>query len=181
MTRILTAVLLACFVSAPAIAGPAGSTYAGVQYAWATYEEDGLEDFNPTAVVGRFGHYFNDHFSLEGRVGVGASEDSVSYGSLTADVEIDNFFGIYGVGHLPLTDAVSVYALAGLTKGEATATVRGPGGSISASDDDSGFSYGIGGEVALTRNASVTVEYTSYLDKSDYQLSALSAGLNFRF
>lgn len=177
----LSAIFLAGLMSAPAFADTVGTNYAGLQFAQATYDESGVDDLNPTALIGRLGHYFHENFSLEGRLGFGLSDDSLSGNGLTADFEIDSLFGFYGVGHLPINEVASVYALAGFTQGEASITVSDGTNSASESDDDSGFSYGLGAAFNVSPNAALTVEYISYLDKSDYQLTALSAGMNFTF
>ncbi len=154
-----------------------GDSYLGLQYAQTSYEDDNGVEAEPSAAVGRLGHFVTDNFAIEGRAGFGISEDEASYyGSNTnVNVEIDSLLGVYGVGHLPISETVSAYALAGFTSGEATAS--NAAGSVSG--DDSGFSYGIGGELSFTPRVSATLEYMSYLDKSDYQISAISAGLNF--
>ena len=178
-----SALLLAGLGSSPVFAGDAGTSDAGLHYAQASYEETAYGydiEGDPSLLVGRFGHYLTDYFSLEGRVGLGLSDDDVSVNGYDTDitVEIDHLFGAYAVGHLPITHAASIYALAGFTKGEATAKY----GDLSTSGDDSGFSYGVGGEVNFfSRQFSGTLEYMSYLDKSDYEVSAISAGVNYRF
>ncbi|SHF73093.1 outer membrane insertion C-terminal signal [Modicisalibacter ilicicola DSM 19980] len=179
----VSALVLATLVSSPALAGDAGTSYAGLQYAQASYEETvyGYDiEGDPSVLVGRLGHYLTDNFSFEGRVGLGLSDDEVTVNGYDTDVtvEVDHLFGAYAVGHLPVTDVVSIYALAGFTQGEATAKADG----MSATDDDSGFSYGVGGEVNFfSRQFSGTLEYMSYLDKSSYEVSAISAGVNYQF
>lgn len=179
----LSTLLLAGFVSAPAFAdSPRPNYFAGLQFAQTTYQASGGdEDLDPTVLVGRFGYYYSENISLEGRFGVGLARDSVSgYGS-TATVEIDQIAGIYGVGHLPIADAASVYILAGFTHGRATARFSTSQGIASETAVDSGLSYGFGAEFNVSSSAALTVEYVSYLNKSDYQINALSAGISFKF
>lgn len=172
--------LLAGLVSSPALASSAGTTYAGLQHAWVSYEDDYSIEADPTLLVGRFGHYLTDYFSVEGRVGLGLSDDEVTIDGYDANAtaEIDHLLGAYAVGHLPVTQFVSIYALAGFA--QVKATVDTPFGSESG--DDSGFPFGVGGEVNFfSRQFSGTLEYMSYLDKSDYEVSAISAGVNYKF
>lgn len=175
----ISAILLAGLISSPAFAGDAGTSYIGLQYAQTSYEDDANVEVDPSALVGRFGYFVTDYFSLETRAGFGIGDDEAEWDgySTGVNVEIDYLFGAYGVGHLPINDMLSVYALAGFTQGEFTAEA----GPYSYSDDDSGFSYGIGGQANFTPAVAATVEYTSYLDKSDYEISAISAGLNYQF
>ncbi|WP_082140376.1 porin family protein [Halomonas sp. PR-M31] len=172
--------ILVGLMSSPALAGSAGTTYAGLQHAWVSYEDDYDVEADPTMLVGRLGHYLTDYFSVEGRVGLGLADDDVTVDGYDANAtaEIDNLLGAYAVGHLPVTQYVSIYALAGFAQVEATLDT--PFGS--ESDDDSGFSFGVGGEVNFfSPRFSGTLEYMSYLDKSDYEVSAISAGVSYQF
>lgn len=176
--KYLVAALAAGLVSTPVFAASAGESYVGGQFARANYDESGVPDVNPTAFVGRLGHFVVDNFAVEGRLGFGLSDDSVTLGGITADFEIDSLAGLYGVGHLPLGNVASVYALAGFTRGEATVTVPG---FVSESDDDTDFSYGVGVQAKFTPALSGHVEYMSYLDTSDYEITAVGVGLNYHF
>ncbi|MFD2437274.1 outer membrane protein [Modicisalibacter luteus] len=61
------------------------------------------------------------------------------------------------------------------------ATLSAPGYGVEASESDSGFSYGVGIEGHFTRQISANLEYVSYLDKSDYEVTAVSLGMNYHF
>ena len=159
----------------------AGSTYVGGQYSWLTYDVSGVDtDLKPTAAVARVGHFVVDHFAIEARAGTGVSDDTVHFGPIDATGEVDHMFGLYGVGYLPLGDApVSLYGLAGFTRAKATLSSNAL--NYSESDSDSGFSYGIGIQGHFTPQFSVNLEYTSYLDKSDYDVTSIGLGANFHF
>lgn len=169
MKHKISAALLAGLFSSPALANEIGSGYVGIQYAQVIDSDYGTE---PLMLVGRFGHFLTDSFSVEARAGFGVSEGELRENS-DIEIEIDTLFSAYAVGHLPLSrysDTVSVYGLAGLSRAEMTATSYG-------SDDDIGFSYGAGVQATLTPTVVGTLEYMSYLD----DISAISAGLNFPF
>jgi outer membrane immunogenic protein len=165
-------------VSFSAISDNTDKTYAGFQYAIGTYNEDGFEEVNPTALIGRFGKYLNNSFALEGRFGIGLQDDSVSIFGTDVSLDIDTLFGIYGVGHVNINDTSSVYGLIGFTQAEAT--VSAPG-FISESGDESGVSFGVGADIGLGSNIALNVEYTQYLNKSDFDLSAIGLGIIFSF
>lgn len=170
--KYLISAVAATLISTPVFATDAGEGYVGGQFSRTTYEESGV-DVSPTAIIGRLGYFVVDNFAVEGRLGFGVGDDS----AFGADFEIDSIAGLYGVGHLPLGDVASVYAIAGFSRGEATAS--GPGGSISADDTD--FSYGVGLQAKFAPTLSGHVEYMSYLDKSDYEITAIGLGLNYHF
>lgn len=177
------------FFSVPALAGPAaeGTGYAGGMFTMLTYDEDGVsDDAEPTALIGRLGYHANEYFAVEGRLGIGLSDDSVTVtipdgfgGTVTGDVdvELDRLFGAYAVGYLPLGDAAAAYGLVGFTNAKATFSANG----FSDSDTDSGLSYGIGFDLYPTSAFAVNAEYVQYLDETDYDLSALSIGAKFLF
>jgi len=96
MKKILLVVTLAFFYSSISFAASEGDTYVGVQYGLFTYDEVGFPDVEPTALVGRYGRFINDNVAVEGRFGFGLQDDTV----LGVDVEIDTFFGVYGVFHI---------------------------------------------------------------------------------
>lgn len=191
MFKSLTALLalFTMFVTSTNVhAGTAGQTYGGVQYAMVTYDFGG-EDLEPSALVLRAGKYISDTVAIEGRFGFGIGDDSISgyidpfWGTVSIDLEIDNFFGIYALGHLKLSEQSSIYGLLGFTQGETTfsGTSSTLGSLGSASEDESDMSFGFGFEHAFGRNNSFNIEYTQYIDKADFDASALSIGANFSF
>ena len=177
----LSAVSAALLLSSnQALAFDTGNSYVGAQYAMFTYSESGIPDFDPTGLIIRGGYFFNKHFSLEGRLGFGIGDDQQDVFGFPVKVEIDNMFGIYGVGHLPVSERVDLYGVIGYSQGEATATVVGIPGAT-ASDDDSDLSFGVGADFLITDKFSLNIEYMSYLSKSEFDTDALSLGVNFYF
>jgi len=185
-------VILAGLAADPALAATAGTSYAGLQYAWMTYDADVdigndrySRDLKPEALIGRIGYFATDYFSLEARLGKGVTEgDTDGPANMTVTTKVDYLYGIYGVGHLPLADRFSLYALVGYTGVETKAEedFLGTSGKV----DDSGFSYGVGAQVEVTPTIAGSLEYMSYLndesgDQYSYDVTAVSAGLDFRF
>lgn len=174
-------------MSGSAFAGLTPGAYAGVQYAIADFSFEGVpEEFSPTGLVGRAGSNLNRYFSIEGRLGLGLSDDTVTVTqaatSASVSVELDTLIGVYGVGHVPLGKSSSVYALIGLTQIDTTASASVTDiGSASLSDDESDFSYGIGADIGILYNLWVNVEYVQYIDKTDIDVNAIALGLKFGF
>ncbi len=173
------------FSSHQAVAFDTGTSYMGAQYAVFTYSESGFPDFNPTGLIVRGGYFFNKHFSLEGRLGFGISDDSneitiAPLGIFEATLEVDNMFGVYGVGHLPVSQRVDLYGLFGYSKAEASAAVPSVPGA-NASGDESDLSLGVGADFLLTDAFSLNIEYTSYIGKSEFDLKAFALGVNYYF
>jgi len=181
---IISSVIVAAMLSTSnVLAGQAGSMYGGIQYAIATYSEDGMsEEIEPTALVGRLGKNINDNFSIEGRLGIGLQDDTVNIGGI-ADVklEIDSVIGVYGVGHVNLNESSSIYGLLGLSRVEGTISLPDFPSAGSESDDETGLSFGVGADIGIGNNVALNIEYVQYLNKSDFDVSALAFGVKFGF
>ena len=177
------AMLIALGINSLAVAAAdnTGTTYAGVQYAITSYNEAGFDELNPTALIGRFGKNINDGFALEGRLGFGLQDDNLNYLGVDVSLELDNLFGVYGVGHVNLSESSSLYGLIGVTQAELSVTASAFGFSASKSESDSGLSLGVGANIGISNNAALNVEYMQYLSKSDYDLNAISFGVVFKF
>ena len=159
-------------MGSPAYAAGQGSSYVGAQYALVTYDEEGFDDVEPTALVGRLGHFVNDNVAIEGRIGLGLQDDEVEVdlgflGTVDVEVEVENLFGIYAAIHSSSSSDTSFYGIFGFTQGELEASALG----IDVSEDESGFSYGFG----LNINK-FNIEYMSYLDEDDFEVTAISLG-----
>jgi opacity protein-like surface antigen len=161
-------------------------SYIGVQYGYGDYNEDGMsETFNPTALIGRFGYFFHPNFSVEGRLGFGLQDDTQQFvtsigTAVDARLDIDHVVGLYGTGHINLTESISFYGVLGASSVKATASLPGfPAASVS--DDESSVSYGVGADVGIGKNIALNVEYMRYLEKSSYDLDMLGVGAVFSF
>ena len=74
----ITAASLAV-ASTSAFADAAGTGYVGGLFSHYEYEQTNVsEELNPTGFTVRGGYYFADHFAVEGRVGTGINDDSLS-------------------------------------------------------------------------------------------------------
>ena len=95
---------------------------------------------------------------------------------LGVDVELDSVVGAYvRVGGD--FEGVLPYLLLGFARTEVTASAGG----LSASDDESDFSYGIGLDVGSAENLSFNIEYMNYYDDSDGDITAIGVGITSSF
>lgn len=145
--------------------------YVGGGLALVDYSEVGVSDeASLTAIFGRLGTNFNENFSGEIRVGFGLGNDTVSLGSLDVDVELNNLFGVYVKGGVPISDALFPYVILGYTRGEME--VSALGGSLSSSESD--VSFGIGADFAVSDSVTASVEYMNYLDQEFAEVGGFS-------
>ena len=134
--------------------------YAGGMIGRFSYE-DAAGELNMTGVTGRLGYQVSPWFGVEGRIGTGGSDQFAG-----VDFELDNF--VSGFANfswaLPVDERIRLYGLAGFTRGEGSASV----GSVGLSEDDSGFSYGVGVELYGTQDDAINVEWVRYLDTDEF-------------
>lgn len=174
----IAALLLVTMVETTAEAVTPGIQYLGANYTSMTFSEDGIDtEYNPTALIGRYGVNTTKYFSFEGRVGTGLSGDTQRLFFTDTTLDLDSMFGLYGIGHINIMSSSSLYGLLGIT--QVKATVSTPG--LQSTDSESGFSYGIGTDISISDGAQINLEYTQYLDESNVDLSAFSIGLKFNF
>ena len=147
-----------------------GDTFLTVQYAMVTYDEEGFDEAEPTAVVFRYGQFVNENVSVEGRFGLGLQDDEIDAGGFDVDIEVDSLFGVYVAVHAFGETNSSFYGIVGVTQGELEGSAFG----ITISEDESGFSYGIG-----ARFGQFNIEYMNYLDEDDFEATAISLGYVF--
>ena len=173
------ALLMLCAVPSAALAvGPLsqGYSYFGGSYTEFTYDADTIAgEAEPSALIGRLGHFMAENIAFEARYAKALDDDSVE----GVDVELDGMHGFYFVGHLPLGHAGSLYGLVGYTSADIIRA--GADDASSGEDSESGVSWGVGGEFYLSPTLAINAEYTQYLDETGYDLSALGLGLRIGF
>lgn len=189
MNNKIVVVMLTCtllFFTSVGISGTTDENYFAIQYGIGQYSEDGIsEEFNPSISVGRFGRFLTPNFSVEGRLGLGLQDDTqhlqeFGVNGLDATLELDYILGIYGTGHLNLTDSFSLYGVLGVSKVKGTASLPSIP-ALTATENNSGVSYGVGADLGIGHNMALNLEYMLYLDKSEFDLGVIGLGLVFGF
>ena len=153
--------------------------YVGFSVGQFNYKEKGLQDINPGIGQFRFGAYLNENLAIEGRVGR-------SLGWTTVDgfgLEVQNLYGGYLKGIVPVSRGFSLYGIAGLT---AVQLHRDYG---TLHSNDNGFTYGVGAEFKFPNRMVISAEYVRLLDGSNvdqgigyhYDANMGSIGLAWRF
>jgi opacity protein-like surface antigen len=180
MNKALAVWVLACSGILVGVAGArersagAPGPYIGFNLGQFQYKEEGLHAITPAGAFFRIGARFSPNLSIEGRVG-GYGEGSTRGYS----VQPDYLYAGYLKGTLPLTPGFSVYGLAGL--GGVHLRRNFGDGDVTAS----GLSIGLGGEFALGRGTTLSVEWVRLPSGTnwdyDYDMSMASVGLGFRF
>jgi hypothetical protein len=181
-TILTTAALLASLGALTAHAGERYGRYAygeglyvGVGAGQLIYKEDGLDTMRPTIIEARLGQQINPYFAIEGRVGGGISRDDVNGASTSAQF----LFGAYAKGILPLSPMFSAYGIAGVAGTQLHHNYP------DFNTTDTGFSYGIGGELKVGGGTSLTLEWARVNDGNNagyyYTADHVVFGVNWRF
>ena len=163
--------LAAIVAGAPAASA---QVYAGVGYTGFMADAGG-EDLAFGGFLGRAGFKFNPLVGVEGEFAIGANDDSIDIGGTDVDFGLENGFGVYGVGWLPIPLVGDVFGRVGY----ADLSFEASGGGLTAEDGGSGLAFGGGIQFSILI-AKLRAEYTRYeLDDDSVDSLGLSALLQF--
>lgn len=143
--------------------------YFGAQYNYIEGKISGSSNPKLDVFSGRFGAQINPFISGEARLGFGLGSDTVD----GTKFELDNYYGFYARAGLPNETAFTPYLIGGWTD----ARLKRAGSSQSID----GGSYGAGVDFNLDPFLALNLEYMRMLDKSDFDLDAISLGFTFKF
>jgi len=143
-------------------------------------ENQELLDTSTDSILILAGYDFNEYVGLEGRYYINNSSLAYDYylgGTLLEDVYEAESLAIYLKPQYHL-DAITIYALIGMSANDYTAT------NILGSDSDSLFSWGGGAKFNVTQSLGLFVDYTD-LGKNDgvleTGLSSWNVGFSYKF
>ena len=165
------AVLGAAAFASSAMAQDAGTLDLGGGWQRSSLDAGGASaDLDSVFVRG--GYHLTPNFSgeIEGHFGIG--DDSVG----GATVELDNAFGVFARGGIPVADTLALFGRIGYVNAEISASA----GPFSASDSDSGWAAGVGGEFFLDGANGFRADYTRY-EFDDLDADAFSINYVRRF
>lgn len=153
----------------------------GMLYGVADYSDEFASGIDPTAVVFRFIPVTDDWYGFEARLGVGVSRssDTVDLDSGAAEIEVDvhTVLGLFLNAHSSIGESAAIYGLIGF--GSVRYDLKVNDTLEKAAEDESGLAYGFGVNFGKQSGIQWNLEYMQYLDKSDFELSAISVGVVF--
>ncbi len=182
---VIIGVGLAALVCAPVHAnersrGASGSTddsglYFGASAGEFIYKEDGLDTMRPTLIEARIGERISRFFAIEGRIGGSLNSDDANGFS----TRVNAVYAGYAKGILPLAPNFSVYGLGGVAGTQLHHNYP------DFNRSDAGLSFGVGAELGVSREASLTLEWVRLNDGYNagfhYTADQATFGVNFRF
>ena len=157
--------------------------YIGANLVRITDKGDQAPAIHPLAVGIKGGVELSPNFAVEARYTKGVKSDSATMSGFKVDLDLDEVYGVYVKGILPL-GGVSPYLLVGYSHGQETAKVKAFG--LSSSDSDSGTSFGVGVDIPVTKSVSVNAEWARLVKGTDdqgvgFKIEGLSVGIATRF
>jgi outer membrane immunogenic protein len=165
-------------LGAAALLAPAASAqiYGGAGYQLFTADVEG-EDATVGGVMGRLGYKANPFFGVEGEVAIGIQEDSFDVLGTEVDVSLENSYGVFAVGWLPIPLVGDLFARIGYADLSVEASATGLG---SVSDSGSGMAYGAGAQVSPFPFTKLRLEYTRY-EPDDGEIDSFGVSALFQF
>jgi len=148
-------------------------TYLGADYALVD-----VDNTNLGAIILKAGYQFNNWAAFEGRTGFGVRDKSINIDGLDIDVELNNLYGGYFVVRLLQNTNAYPYLIAGYTKAEVEASSSLY--SVSVTEDESDFSFGVGANFELSESILGNFEFMRYLDKNESEVNGISLGVTVK-
>lgn len=200
MKKVLSVAAVALALSATAVQAHEGM-YVGGNFQMAKFDLEspsGIPDAAKEAVDGKWktstfnvvaGYDFNQHFAVEGRIGIPASSETYSLGGASLEGKPQTSYAVFGKGTLPLTDMFSVYALAGVGSSPYKIEAKAGSESASAKFDKVSLQYAAGVEVNFTPQIAMTAEYGMYGygkqtiggKEAKYNTKGFNLGIKYKF
>lgn len=132
------------------------------------------DDASLKLIVGRLGMEFSETISGELRAGFGVQNDTIEQQSIEVDLDWKQLLGGYVRGSFAASDSLFYpYVVLGYSQVELEVSALGE----TVDDDETDFSYGIGGDLALGDTMKINLEYMNYFDKDGLQIDGFAFGL----
>jgi hypothetical protein len=151
-----------------------GSTYGEVGYGTYTEKAPGWTA-SQNMVRGIVGYQVTPVISVEGHAATGVGDMRAKMFNRpipTYGANIDHSFGAFVKATLPVSQNLSVFGRAGMTR--TTVSVG------RVSDSSSNAAFGAGASYLVNKNSALTLDYTSYDTKAG-SANTVFAGYNFKF
>lgn len=153
-----------------------GYRYIGGSIGFMNFENKGSPDASINSLEARIGGYANDYLALEGRLGIGLTDDTITVTGTDVDLSLRYSLGAYLRAGYPVSEQVFPYVILGFSR--ADFEVETSLGSENEAETDS--SYGLGVDVEIA-NMALTAEYLNMIDKNDTTFSGFTIGFTTKF
>lgn len=159
--KLQIALAAASMLIAPAFMTANAQQSSGVYISGGYTHFDGDGGAELGGITGRVGVNLSPNFAIEGEASFGVKDDG--------GTELDNEFGAFVVGKLPISPSFDIFARVGVARIETS-----PGG------DEDGLAYGAGGTFWLTSQDGIRGDWTRHdYDAGDVDAFSISYVRNF--
>lgn len=155
-----------------------GGMYGEVGLTSVKVSSDGYS-LTPRVLRGVVGYEVNPNFAIEGMVGFGVSDDTVTVSGFKVAGEVDHMIGLFVKPKVAVSPDLELFARAGFVRTKVTASLSGFG--LSASDSQSDVSYGVGLAYSISKGTSLNLDYMSYYNKDGVKANGVTLGVGFKF
>ncbi|CAE6881362.1 outer membrane beta-barrel protein [Vibrio sp. B1FLJ16] len=145
--------------------------YAGalLSYSNAEYHHtssSSVAEGSPFLLQAQAGYFFNDYLALEARYGTSVQRDN--------GLAVDSLTSGFAKFNIPVSERVALYGLAGYSSVQIDQQKVG-------SNDEQGFSFGMGAHYALDKQSAVVFEFIDSVSEDKIRLNGISLGFQHRF
>lgn len=168
----LTISVIAIWAAATAASGASSAdTYANL--GCTQFSSDDVDVGGATA---RLGYKFTPNFGVEGEASWGLNEDTANVLGTPVDIKLNQEYGAYAVGFLPVGETVELFGRVGYVNVDAASTFGG----FKLGIDEDGVGFGGGAQWNFTPKFGVRAEYTR-LEGDDDGVNAWGVSGAFKF
>jgi hypothetical protein len=176
MRRLITFFVFAMSASFSNVYAEDNKTYIELSGVYGKYQEtNGWFTTGMGAL--KLGVNLTDNFSIEGLVATSLADTNFYVGTTLVSARIDNIYGGYLKVKAPASSSVDFFGRIGVAGGQVSASTTYGSSWLS----DTGLSYGGGVDIKLEEKSYVSIDYTSYYNKSGISVRGFGIGYGFRF
>lgn len=168
---------LSAAFSTPILAKEASQTYIEMGYANISYKESGVPEYTIPAIKATFGVVVSEGLAVEGFVAAGVGTDTQTYENVPIKLSLDSAYGIYARPFIKIGDGAELFGRLGF----AQAKLTGSTGNVRISIDGNDFSYGVGAAFNVSKSTAIIVDYMTYYDKGDIDITGFGLGVKIEF
>ncbi|MGE0595499.1 MAG: porin family protein [Hyphomonadaceae bacterium] len=115
-----------------------------------------VDEVDVVGATGRLGYRFHPNFGVEGEASFGIDGDEADILGTPVDIDLENQYGAYAVGFLPVTSNLEVLGRVGW----ASIDAEGSFGGFTAGASDDGLGLGVGAQYHVNDRFAIRGDYT---------------------
>ncbi|MDX1795549.1 MAG: porin family protein [Hydrogenovibrio sp.] len=159
------------------------TNYWGISYHFLNLDTPGVAAINPKMVVVDIGHHLSPSWSLETRMGVPSTEETIEWNGQTANQRVNLLFTAQMRKGVVNYKGAELYGVFGLTYSNVSTGALQSGTLTQATKEALDLSYGLGVRFRLATLSRMTghIEYDRLTSLTQQGLSSLNIGVNYYF